>query len=524
MQTALITYLLPIALFLVACSVQDSDIAGATDIETGGTIAGIIHTPEGKPVAFAKISLIPDGYNPVTKSNASNRHDVYTDTQGYYTIDSIEDGDYSLETVDGEQTHGLYKQDISIVHSSEYSYSDTLQPMGRVIISFPLQSNISAGTLYLKNTTFITEIDSNSTQITATFTALPAGQYTPVLYINQETSTPLNGLETFTLPVGDTLFIEPEYESSSELEQNTSSASVFISSSSSNNGSSSIALLSSSISLSSSSVETLSSSISLSSSLVGASSSALLNDTTEILHLNGDPEHIEIQGGIDYDWTNYGLSMELWVKLDTIENHTHLFNLAGGSNNNYFVAFDLQVDSLGEHYLEYVVSNSSDGSGDWYGMSIHDIFTIDEWIHVAVTVTSEGYVTFYVNGKVHTQETEPNLKALPRNVARSSNFIGKSSNSDGAYLNGLVDNVRLWNRALNASEIEMNLYSTNDQLYDATSLVFSYDFNYFDTQPSTVTDATGNHHGSINSIDADGSYGEQGTWRPQVDFRSELGF
>ena len=44
-------------------------------------------------------------------------------------------------------------------------------------------------------------------------------------------------------------------------------------------------------------------------------------------------------------------------------------------------------------------------------------------------------------------------------LTRSSNFIGKSSDAGTTFMNGTMDEVRVWNDARTAAEIKANLYT-----------------------------------------------------------------
>lgn len=83
----------------------------------------------------------------------------------------------------------------------------------------------------------------------------------------------------------------------------------------------------------------------------------------------------------------------------------------------------------------------------------------DQWYHV-VTAVSDGTVRFYVNGELWNITDNPTVQL---NDVDLSDYlsIGRKVNSPHQSFDGLIDDVRMYNRVLTAGEIE--------QLYDVTA-------------------------------------------------------
>src|SRR5690606_11762249 len=73
-------------------------------------------------------------------------------------------------------------------------------------------------------------------------------------------------------------------------------------------------------------------------------------------------------------------------------------------------------------------------------------WTVGEWKHVCLTYDGST-AKVYVNG------TEEASQVLAWNLVIDDFFIGKQVNNGAEYWNGLIDDVRLYNRALTAAEV-----------------------------------------------------------------------
>ena len=84
--------------------------------------------------------------------------------------------------------------------------------------------------------------------------------------------------------------------------------------------------------------------------------------------------------------------------------------------------------------------------------------TLNEWTHVVAQV-EDGVHRYWLNGE-HAGEFD-GKNALPGAADTSSVFVGKTPENNREFL-GLIDEVRIWNRALSMDEVrvEMNTAST----------------------------------------------------------------
>ena len=78
---------------------------------------------------------------------------------------------------------------------------------------------------------------------------------------------------------------------------------------------------------------------------------------------------------------------------------------------------------------------------------------LNEWIHLAVTFDGSR-TNFYYNGIF----TGSSLQNQPRNIIRSTNYIGKSNLPQDALANAVYDELRIYNRVLDPTEILSLMY------------------------------------------------------------------
>jgi len=89
------------------------------------------------------------------------------------------------------------------------------------------------------------------------------------------------------------------------------------------------------------------------------------------------------------------------------------------------------------------------------------LIQLNTWYHIAfVFKGTVGYI--YVNGNLATSGTQ----YVPRNVSRSSNYIGKSNWINNQNANATYDDLRIYAEALSATQILTEyITSSNNGIY-----------------------------------------------------------
>ena len=258
------------------------------------------------------------------------------------------------------------------------------------------------------------------------------------------------------------------------------------------------------------------------------------NPVGNALSLNGNQQYFEIPAApfINFDTTK-DYSVEFWFNQNICEK----FNLVNmwynekkiGLNEypGWFVNLNLsnylpwERPETRPNYLEgklqcgflsahnYYLKESGDGGGGrGRGSSIRQI-DIGEWIHFAI-IFEKKFIAVYINGNREMEsECDGNICPLdmPLNIGGLPPFVDVSIESS-LYFNGLIDEVRVWNKALSKGQVESNLVDTlSSEIYtDPNSgLVAYYRFEQMenlgigdDGLVNDIRDISYNaHHGNI---------------------------
>jgi len=164
------------------------------------------------------------------------------------------------------------------------------------------------------------------------------------------------------------------------------------------------------------------------------------------LNLNGSGAYLQMPQGISPRLTSYTVSM--FVKPRIQSANTFLFTL-GNSDSTGYIFFS--TTNAGNNVKFGATLTNWQGEG---GFSVPSPFsTNDDWRHFAFTYDyNTKTVICYVDGvEFHRQG---NVTVAPVNLGNTyQNYIGRSQYSPDAYYKGMVDDFRIYSRALSANEV-----------------------------------------------------------------------
>ena len=210
------------------------------------------------------------------------------------------------------------------------------------------------------------------------------------------------------------------------------------------------------------------------------------------------------------------VTVEAWVNLSSFASRPHIV----GKGTSTVGAYYLVVETSGIVRLFYTLS-----TGGWHYVGSNTTLSTNTWYHLAGTYDGT-YSKVYINGfEVGTMTDPGELKMTDSNNV----FIGCGPNAGYGFSDGIIDEVRIWNRALDEGEILDN-FNLSKVLIDIKPGSYPNSINlgsngvvpvailgaeYFDAatvNPSTVTLAgsgvkvkghSGNS-GSLEDVNGDG--------------------
>jgi hypothetical protein len=154
-------------------------------------------------------------------------------------------------------------------------------------------------------------------------------------------------------------------------------------------------------------------------------------------------QHISLPTGIVNGLTNF--TVATWVRLDTSGAWRRIFDFGTGTTANMFL-----VPQSGTGTFRFAITTG--GAGAEQQINASPALPTAVWTHVAVT-KSGNTATLFVNGVQVAQNTGVTLS--PSSLGNTNqNWIGRSQYAGDAFLDGQVDEFRIYNRALSAAEIQ----------------------------------------------------------------------
>jgi fibronectin type 3 domain-containing protein len=159
------------------------------------------------------------------------------------------------------------------------------------------------------------------------------------------------------------------------------------------------------------------------------------------LDLDGTNDYVSLPAGVVA--SSATSTIAAWVNLDTVSNWMRIFDFGSGTSTYMFLS-----PKSGSGKIRFAIKNNGSSEQIIDGTSA---LATGGWHHVAVTLNG-ATGTLYVDGAQVGRNTAMTLK--PSDMGSTTqNWIGRSQFSPDPYLNGRVDDFRIYNKALSASEV-----------------------------------------------------------------------
>ena len=158
--------------------------------------------------------------------------------------------------------------------------------------------------------------------------------------------------------------------------------------------------------------------------------------------LDGVNDYVSLPPGVVAGLTDFTISA--WVKLNGTSSNTRIFDF--GSDTSKYMELCPKNGITGFMRLEALKGGVMELIDTTY------TFPTGTWTHVALTLSgSTG--TLYVNGTAVGSNAVMSINPSSLGLDTTKNYIGKSQWGSLSYLNGSVDDFRIYNYAFSAADI-----------------------------------------------------------------------
>ncbi len=163
------------------------------------------------------------------------------------------------------------------------------------------------------------------------------------------------------------------------------------------------------------------------------------------IDLDGANDYVSLPAGVVNGLT--GATITAWINLDAVATWQRVFDFGTGTSNYMFLTTQTTGTAPNNNKLRFAIRTASVGEQQ---ITSSVATPIGSWAHVAV-VLSGSVGTLFLNGVQVGQNAGMTLN--PTSLGNTTqNYLGKSQFAD-PYLNGKIDDFRIYSRALSGSEV-----------------------------------------------------------------------
>lgn len=158
------------------------------------------------------------------------------------------------------------------------------------------------------------------------------------------------------------------------------------------------------------------------------------------VEFGGANEHLQVPSST-MDFSN-GLTVQAWVKYDGFNNWSRIIDFGNGPGaDNILLA---NQGTSGNLVLSIRQGSSSQD------LIANNVLQLNQWIHVAGTLDANGNAKLFVNGV----EVVSGTLHMPITMERTNNYIGRSNWSNDGYFDGSMNELIIFNTALDGQTIQ----------------------------------------------------------------------
>jgi len=205
---------------------------------------------------------------------------------------------------------------------------------------------------------------------------------------------------------------------------------------------------------------------------LGSTTGADVNDPTWVdgkfgkaLFFDGN-DYVVVADDSSLDITG-AITIEAWIYSTDVGSGVGAYRCIAAKRYGNFANYALRLDDGGKLDFYYSGPSATSSTTDWNVWHTNNrVISANSWYHVAVTFTfAGGPIAAYVNGSSVSGAWYAGGPSDPATANDYTLRIGMAYPSYAQYFKGLIDEVRIWNRALSAEKIAFN-YSLGNVAID----------------------------------------------------------
>ncbi len=210
------------------------------------------------------------------------------------------------------------------------------------------------------------------------------------------------------------------------------------------------------------------------------------------LSFNGISDGVDVGNASSLTNLTADVTLSAWAKPNSLESYYEKNIIISGRRTETAQPYTLTISPT-QIAMTFQTDNVGNGFAGWTSKAVSVTNNLGEWAYFSV-VRNGLNVIFYKNGQ---QVGVPQTFLASTIYSGNGALIGRGFYGGGWYFNGLIDDVRIYNRALSATEIQ-SLYKQNETMANApqndkltNGLVGLWSFNGKDVSGSTAYDRSG---------------------------------
>ncbi|HWM63912.1 MAG TPA: LamG domain-containing protein [Solirubrobacterales bacterium] len=156
------------------------------------------------------------------------------------------------------------------------------------------------------------------------------------------------------------------------------------------------------------------------------------------IYLDGSNDYVEVADATDLDLTEE-FTLETWVRPDVVDSWEPVIWKGTETFYSYSLGAAGETPGVPEGFL-------ADEASSWVDVEGEEVLPANTWSHLALSFDG-AHLRLYVNGELIDKEV------APKNTENSNGPLLIGATDEESFFNGRIDEVRIYDRALDAGEI-----------------------------------------------------------------------